>query len=149
MKALPIGPNTKVTLHFALKLGTGDVVDSNFEADAAQFTVGDGNLLPGFEEVLFGLIAGDEKTFVIPPEKAFGQPNPNNVQDVKREEFAADFPLEVGLVIGFSDAAGAENPAVIRSFDDQTVVVDFNHPLAGETITFDVRIIDVAPVVTH
>lgn len=149
MAELTAGPGTQVTLHFALRLENGDLVDSNFEAQPAVFVVGDGNLLPGFEEAVCGLMAGDRTIINVPPEKAFGQPNPNNVQQVPRESFSADFELSIGLVVGFSDAAGAENPAVITDFDDDSVTVDFNHPLAGKSILFEVQIIEVLPAITH
>ena len=146
---MTIEPGTTVTLHFSLALSDDNVIDSNFEKKPATFTIGDGKLLPGFEEALFGLKAGDKQTVVIEPEKGFGQSNPNNVQEVKRDQFATDMALEKGLVVSFADAAGGEMPGVISEFNEQTVFVDFNHPLAGRDITFSVHIIDVQPATTH
>jgi FKBP-type peptidyl-prolyl cis-trans isomerase SlpA len=80
--SIPIDTGTTVTLHFALALEDGAVVDSNFEGKPATFSIGDGSLLPGFEETLFGLRATDEQEFLVPPEKAFGQHNEQNVQAV-------------------------------------------------------------------
>ncbi|MDO2098155.1 FKBP-type peptidyl-prolyl cis-trans isomerase, partial [Escherichia coli] len=76
-----------VTLHFALKLEDGNVVDSTFDKQPASFKVGDGNLLPGFEQALFGLKNGDNRTLTILPEQGFGQPNPQNVQIMPRDQF--------------------------------------------------------------
>lgn len=149
MHDLVIGPGTQVTLHFSLELDSGEVVDSNFDSAPATFSVGDGNLLEGFERVLFGLKAGDEQTFVMSPEASFGQHNPANVQHIGRDQFPDDIPLEEGLVLSFADAQQTELPGVITAFDDQTVTVDFNHPLAGRAIHFSVRILDVTPAVTH
>lgn len=146
---LPIQPGVQVTLFFALRLSDGEVIDSNFERTPATFTVGDGNLLPGFERVLLGLIAGEEKSFVIAPEHAFGQRNPNNVQKIERRLFAPDLNLDVGLVVNFADAQNVELPGVISALDDQWVSVDFNHPLAGQNISFDVHIISVQPAISH
>ena len=103
MADLTIGPGTQVTLHFALKLANGHVIDSTFENDPATFLVGDGNLLAGFERVLFGLTEGDHKTFIIAPEDGFGQVNSNNIQQIARADFA-DIDLEVGLVLAFANA---------------------------------------------
>ena len=75
---LEVEMGTVVTLHFALVLEDGDVIDSNFEAEPATFTVGDGNLLPGFETTLMGLVNGDEREFTISPGDAFGQHNPHS-----------------------------------------------------------------------
>jgi len=149
MLDLAIGPGTQVTLHFSLTLESGEVVDSNFEGDPASFAVGDGSLLDGFERALFGLKAGDSETFLIEPESGFGEHNPDNVQKIGRDHFPSDLELEEGLVLSFADAQQAELPGVITDFDEQTVTVDFNHPLAGRPISFAVEILDVNPAVTH
>ncbi|ABD81824.1 FKBP-type peptidyl-prolyl cis-trans isomerase [Saccharophagus degradans] len=146
---LAVGAGMEVTLHFALTLEDGAVVDSNFESKPATFVVGDGKLLPGFEQAIFGLIAGDKKAMHIPPEQGFGQPNPNNIQEVKRKVFAADMELAQGLVVSFADANGGEMPGVIAEIGEEIVKVDFNHPLAGREITFEVEIVSVKPATTH
>ena len=137
-----IGQNTEVTLHFALRLENGDTVDSTFDKDPATFKVGDGNLLPGFEAAIFGFKAGDKRTLHILPENAFGQPNPQNVQIIARSQFK-DMELSEGLLVIFNDAANTELPGVVKAFDDDQVTIDFNHPLAGKTLTFEVEIKDV------
>ena len=141
---LRIGPDREVTLHFALKLENGDVVDSTFDKQPATFKVGDGNLLPGFEVALYGFKAGDKRSLQIEPENAFGQPNPQNVQVMPRGQFQ-DMELCEGLLIIFNDAANTELPGVVKTFDEQQVTIDFNHPLAGKTLSFDVEIIEVRP----
>ncbi len=141
---LRIGPDREVTLHFALKLENGEVVDSTEGKAPATFKVGDGNLLPGFEVALYGFKAGDKRSLQIEPENAFGQPNPQNVQVMPRGQFQ-DMELSEGLLIIFNDAANAELPGVVKAFDEQQVIIDFNHPLAGKTLNFEVEIIEVAP----
>ncbi|WP_295514183.1 FKBP-type peptidyl-prolyl cis-trans isomerase [uncultured Pseudomonas sp.] len=148
MAEITIGPDTRVTLHFAIKLQNGDVVDSTFDKAPATFTVGDGNLLPGFEQALFGLEVGAKTSLTIPPERGFGQPNDGNLQTMTRDDFS-DMELSPGLLIIFSDAAGGEMPGVVKSFDDEQVVIDFNHPLAGRVLTFDVEILAIEPAVSH
>lgn len=140
-----IGPAKKVTMHFALKLEDGQIVDSNFGASPATFSVGDGNLLEGFEKALFGLEEGTQHTLTILPENAFGMHNPSNVQILPRSQFE-DIELEQGLVISFSDPGNGDLPGVIAEFDDQRVSVDFNHPLAGKKIIFEVDIINVEDI---
>jgi FKBP-type peptidyl-prolyl cis-trans isomerase SlpA len=149
MRDLAVGPGTKVTLHFALRLQDGEVIDSNFERDPATFVVGDGNLLPGFEKAIFGLTEGDTKTLTISPEQGFGQRNPNNMQEFPRSEFSSDIELREGLVLSFSDAQKTELPGVVSHFDENVVIVDFNHPLAGRDIVFDVAILKIEPVQVH
>jgi FKBP-type peptidyl-prolyl cis-trans isomerase SlpA len=144
--AAAINRASRVTLHFALKLVGGGTVDSTFGNAPATFTFGDGSLLPSFERKLLGLRISDRKQFVMPPEEAFGQLNPNNVQQFKRSAFAADMELHEGLVISFADASRAELPGVIKNIGADEVTVDFNHPLAGQSLIFEVEIIDVQPV---
>ncbi|WP_341521309.1 FKBP-type peptidyl-prolyl cis-trans isomerase [Pseudomonas sp. G.S.17] len=141
-KAQRIGQNTEVTLHFALRLENGDTVDSTFDKAPATFKVGDGNLLPGFEAALFGFKAGDKRTVQVLPENAFGQPNPQNVQIIPRSQFK-DMDLSEGLLVIFNDAANTELPGVVKVFDDEQVTIDFNHPLAGKTLNFEVEIFEV------
>ena len=148
MSEITIGVGTQVTLHFSLALENGDEIDSNFDRDPAQFTVGDGSLLPGFEQALFGLLKGADASFVIPPEKGFGVWNENNIQKMSVDSFS-DIEIAEGTVISFKEPSGAELPGVIREIDDGQVTVDFNHPLASKAITFKVNIIDVQPAVKH
>lgn len=157
-----IGPDSRVTLHFSLRLadrpenGAGpspaeealaaddeQLLDSTFDRAPAELVVGDGNLLPGFERRLFGLRAGDRERFKIPPEDGFGHPNPNNIQRVARASFSNEDDLTVGMVMSFTDAGGGEVPGMISGFDGDQVIVDFNHPLAGRDLLFEVEIVDV------
>jgi FKBP-type peptidyl-prolyl cis-trans isomerase SlpA len=142
MTALVIGEGTQVTLHFSLTLKSGHVVDSNFDKEPAKFVVGDGNLLEGFEKAIFGLPAGVR-------EDGFGQANPSNIQTFKRDQFDDDLELEEGLMLSFADAQNAELPGVVSSFDEAMVTVDFNHPLAGKEIEFEVQILSVDPSIKH
>ena len=142
MTDIRIGPDKEVTLHFALKLDNGDVVDSTFDKKPATFKVGDGNLLPGFEQAIYGLKAGDKRSLSISPEQGFGQGNPQNVQVMPRSQFQ-DMELSEGLLVIFNDAANTELPGVVKAFDEDQVIIDFNHPLAGKALSFDVEIIEV------
>lgn len=136
-----ITSNSKVTLYFELSLEDGQIVDSNFDQTPASFAFGDGNLLPAFEEVLLGMKAGDEATFAMSPEKAFGARNENNIQTMPRSQFSMD--LEEGMVVSFADVSKNELPGVIAEIGEQQVKVDFNHPLAGRTLTYRVQIVSV------
>lgn len=138
-----IGDNSQVTMHFALKLEDGNEVDNIFGGKPATFVIGDGNLLPGFEAPLHGLKSGDHQTFTIPPGQSFGHPDPVNIQKLERKHFPESEGLSAGLIMTFADAAGNEVPGTVRSFDDDWVTVDFNHPLSGRTLLFEVHILGV------
>ncbi len=138
--AAPVGEGTRVVVNFSLSLEDGSEVDSNFGGDPVEFVIGDGNLLPGFERHLYGMSAGERQIFTVLPENAFGQVNDSNVQLIPRKQFDDETELEIGLLFSFADASGGELPGMIISFDKDDVEVDFNHPLAGRTILFDVLI---------
>ncbi|MEO9276072.1 peptidylprolyl isomerase [Marinomonas sp. 5E14-1] len=134
-----ITENSRVTLHFELSLEDGSVVDSNFSQAPASFVFGDGSLLPAFEEALLGMSVNQESSLVMPPEKAFGVHNESNIQRMPRSQFAMD--LEEGMVVSFADMSKNELPGVIAEIGEKEVEVDFNHPLAGRSLTFKVRIV--------
>ncbi|WP_017443672.1 FKBP-type peptidyl-prolyl cis-trans isomerase [Gayadomonas joobiniege] len=135
---------SKVTLHFSIILADGSAADSTkVHGKPAQFNIGDGSMTDTFEACLLGLKAGDSEKFTLPPEQAFGQPNPDNIYYLERNRFAADAPAEVGSIIAFAQPDGSELPGIIREVSGDSVTVDFNHPLCGQTVTFDVEIIAV------
>jgi FKBP-type peptidyl-prolyl cis-trans isomerase SlpA len=144
---LQIQTGTSVTLHFSLALENGHIIDSNFEGNPATFSVGDGNLLPGFESSLLGLEVGDEREFIISPENAFGQHNAKNVQAVDRGNFD-ESELEIGSILSFQNGDG-ELPGVIIALEKNQVMVDFNHPLSGKNIVFQVKILEISPERLH
>ncbi len=144
---LPIVEGAVVRLHFSLLYESGEEIDSTRNGKPATFTVGDGSLLPGFEEALLGKTVGFSEQISLPPEAAFGERNEQNVQVIDRQRFAAmvgESPLEPGLVVSFQ-APDGELPGVVLDVYEHTVKVDFNHPLSGATIVFDVSILDVSP----
>jgi FKBP-type peptidyl-prolyl cis-trans isomerase SlpA len=137
-----IGPGKKVTLHFSVALASGEVVDSTRTGDVpAEFTVGDGSLLPGFEKAIFGLQAGDRRSVFIDAKRGFGEWNPDNLQTFTKVQFSG-MDLQPGLIISFTDKSG-ELPGVVKDVGEETVTVDFNHPLAGRDLVFEVDIIRV------
>ena len=146
---VPVSEGTRVFLNFSISLEDGSEVDTNFGGDPVDFVVGDGSLLPGFERAIFGMSGGQRQLFTVAPENAFGQPNDNNVQLMDRDQFDDDIDLEIGLVFSFGDAAGGELPGMVISFDDEEVSVDFNHPLSGRNILFDVLVHRVEPAELH
>lgn len=147
---LDIGLNCKVELHFALRLSdTGELVDSTFGKKPASLVVGDGNLPDAFEMVIHGMSAGERKVEIIKPKDGFGQRNPSNIQRIPRDQFDPTIELAEGLVLSFQDKAKSELPGVVSSIEDRMVTVDFNHPLAGRDLEFEVEILSVAPAKTH
>lgn len=142
----PISPESTVTLHLSLSLEDGTVAESTFEDEPLTFTMGDGTLEEGLELGLYGLKAGNTQRLVLEPGQAFGLHDPARLHQLSRSEFSTELELEPGVIIGFDTPSGEELPGTIVSLTDETVEVDFNHPLAGRVIVFEVEIITVVPV---
>ncbi|WP_240923618.1 FKBP-type peptidyl-prolyl cis-trans isomerase [Psychromonas sp. SA13A] len=139
-----ITADSEVLMHFSIKLTDGSAVDSTkVDNKPAKFVMGDGSLTPGFEECLLGLTEGDSQSFTLAPESAFGLPNPDNFHYIELSKFSADVPAEIGTIISFTQPDGNEIPGIIREIVADSVTVDFNHPLAGQTVTFDVDVLEV------
>jgi FKBP-type peptidyl-prolyl cis-trans isomerase SlpA len=144
---LAIGDSCEVILHFDLKLEDGSAADSTrVNNKPAKMVMGDGSLTKNFEDCLRGLKVGDKKAFKLNADDAFGMPNPDNIYHVDRTKFNSDTPVEEGMIIAFAQPDGSELPGVIRSVAGHSVTVDFNHPLAGQNVVFDVEIIEVTKV---
>ena len=136
---------SRITIHFALLLPSGEEIDTTRRGQPATLTLGDGNLLPGFETVLIGMREGDDAQITVPAAEAFGERNPANVRVMPRDRFAdfsPDQALEPGLMISFQ-APDGELPGVVTEVYAETVQIDFNHPLSGNDIIFDVSILRV------
>lgn len=136
---------SRISLHFALLMPGGEEIDTTRRGKPAALTLGDGNLLPGFESALLGLSAGDDAQLIVPAEQAFGERVEANVRLLAKTlfaDFTSEEPLEPGLVVSFQ-APDGELPGVVKAVYEDTVQVDFNHPLSGSDITFDVSILSV------
>lgn len=142
--SLVIGDNSEVILHFDLKLSDGSAADSTkVNNKPAKMVMGDGSLTKNFEDCLRGLAAGDKKEFKLAAVDAFGMPNPDNIYYLDRTKFSADMEMEEGTIMGFAQPDGSELPGIIRAVSPLSVTVDFNHPLAGQDVIFDVEIVEV------
>lgn len=141
---MKIQSGCKVTFHFAIKLKDGSVADSTkVSGKPAQLVMGDGNLTPEFEQCLLGLETGAERSFELAPEQAFGLPNPDNIHHLDLAKFSSDAPAEAGTIVAFTQPDGSELPGIVREVVGDSVTVDFNHPLAGQTVIFEVEILTV------
>lgn len=137
-----IAQDSEVLMHFSINLSDGSAAESTrVNNKPARFVMGDGSLTENFEKCLLGLNVSEQKRFELAPEDAFGMPNPDNIHYVDRSRFSLDAPAEVGAIIGFSQPDGMELPGIVRAVNGDSVTVDFNHPLAGQTLTFDVEIL--------
>ncbi len=132
-----------VTLHHRLGYTDDTILEDTFDEEPITLQLGTGELAEGLEMALFGLQEGDEQTLDIGPDLAFGHVDESLLHSLSRNEFDPQLSLEPGLIIEFSTSSGETLPGTIIDFDEQTVKVDFNHPLAGHTARYSVKIIHV------
>ncbi len=139
-----INQNSAVTLHFTIKLKDGSVADSTHNlGKPAKFVMGDGSLSENFEQCLIGMEAGQNQAIELVADDAFGQPNPDNIHHMDRAKFIGESEVEVGTIMAFSGPDGIEIPGIITEIAGDSVTVDFNHPLSGQDVIFDVEILSV------
>ncbi|MDO8300839.1 peptidylprolyl isomerase [Lacisediminimonas sp.] len=141
-----IGPGAHVTLHYRMSAGDSEIV-STFAGTPATLQMGSGQLAPFLEQCLIGMLEGEQRSFSLRPEDAFGQRNQELLQRVTRDMLqqhsATGEQFAVGDVVEFEAPGGGRFAGVIRECSEDDAVFDFNHPLAGQAIDFEVRIIGV------
>lgn len=138
-----ITTGSTVTMHFSLTLEDGTVAEDTFDSEPLTFTMGDGTLIEGLELGLHGMKAGDEETLTMAPEQTFGFHDSGNIHEMSKYEFDASVQLKEGLIMSFSTPAGDELAGLIREIHEDSVRVDFNHPLAGHELIYRIRILEV------
>ncbi len=141
-----VAPGVRVTLHARLTLAAdGREVESTFGDEPITAVIGDGELAYGLEALLIGLRVGDHKHFeVTASDEVFGPRDSDNIHGIERAEFADDIDLTPGVVIGFTTPGGDEVLGTVLEAGDDEVRVDFNHPLAGHSFTYEVEILALA-----
>jgi FKBP-type peptidyl-prolyl cis-trans isomerase SlpA len=136
-----ISDGSEVTIRFRLSLEDGTVVESTEGEEPLSFTLGDGTMIEALEEVIKDLTVGERHTYLLGPEEAFGYPDEENIHQMPRSEFPDSIHLEEGQIIAFTTPTGEEVPGAILEIGADTVKVDFNHPLAGRNLAFDVELL--------
>ncbi len=135
--------NSRVTLFYRIGLTDDQVLEDNFDDEPMTVTLGRGEMAEGLELALIGLKEGEEQTIDIGPDLAFGYIDETLFRAIARAEFDPDIELESGLIIEFATEDGETLPGTILDFNDSEVRVDLNHPLAGQTVRYSVKIIAV------
>ena len=154
-KPFVVEDNVIVTMNYSLSID-GEVVDSSEgeDNDPIIFLQGAGQIIPGLEKSIYGLKVGDKKSVTVDPKDGYGEVDPESIVEVPKDEFPEDFPLELGVEITVNaddedEEGGEEMEATIIAVNESIVTLDFNHPLAGKTLNFDVQIIDIREATTE
>lgn len=135
---------SKVSIHYTGRLEDGTVFDSSRDRDPLEFEVGSGQVIPGFDDAVAGMEAGDEKTVTIPAVDAYGPRRQELVLDVPGEQLPDELETEVGQQLQMQTPDGQTFQVTVVDVNDEGVQVDANHPLAGKDLTFDILVVGVA-----
>ena len=141
MKAAQVGD--LVSVHYTGKLKNGEVFDSSKDRDPLEFTLGNKELLAGFEGVVVGMEPGESKSVTLEPENAFGERSEDLLLQLPKKDFPENITPAVGLQLKMSNASGNEMTVVVSEVGDESVTLDGNHPLSGQTVTFDIELLDI------
>jgi FKBP-type peptidyl-prolyl cis-trans isomerase 2 len=135
--------NNTVKVHYTGKLSDGQVFDSSKGKEPLEFTLGKGQLIPGFEKGLIDMTLNEKKTITVVKEEAYGAVNNDLKQEVKRSELPQDIKPEVGMGLISKSPDGQEMNLVVVEVKEESIVVDGNHPLAGKDLIFDLEVVEI------
>ncbi|MFE4107844.1 FKBP-type peptidyl-prolyl cis-trans isomerase [Almyronema epifaneia] len=133
-----------VVVHYTGKLQDGTVFDSSVDRQPFQFSIGGGEVIPGFEQAVVGMAPGEAKTEVIPCDQAYGPHRSEIVFEVQRQQLPAEAEVSIGQQFQLQHPSGQMIPVMVTEVEGSKVVLDANHPLAGEELTFEIQLVDIA-----
>ena len=139
-----IQSGSEVLMHCSITLEDGTVAENTFDDEPIRFVMGDGTIIQGLERALYGVKAGEEESLKIGPENAFGAHDPEAVLTRPRSDFPDEMDVQEGQIIAFSQPDDDEILGAVLEVHPDSVKVDFNHPIAGHTIQFRVKVLEVS-----
>lgn len=141
---MAVEKGSKVSVEYQGKFEDGTVFDASNKSGEQQpleFVVGEGQVIPGFENGIIGMNEGEEKSFEVSPQDGYGEPRPELKQEIPRNAIPQDREPQKGMVLIMKNQQGQQFPVTIDDVKDESVVLDLNHPLAGKKLFFDVKVV--------
>lgn len=138
-----------VSVDYRGTLDNGDVFDTSIGRQPLEVQMGAGQLIAGFENALMGMALNEKKTFTLPPEEAYGHVDDDRKHTFPASDVPSDLNPQVGQTVGLTTQDGQQIPAQIVDVNDDGVTVDLNHPLAGESLTFEIEVVGISPTPTQ
>jgi len=135
--------NDKVKVHYTGKLATGEVFDSSIDREPLEFQVGQGQLIPGFENGIIDMKVSEKKTIIIPASEAYGESREELIQEVPKDRLPQEIQPEVGMGLVSKAPDGSEIQLIVKEVKEDAIVVDGNHPLAGKELTFEIEVVSI------
>ena len=136
--------NSKVKVHYTGKLANGEVFDTSDGKEPIEFTLGQGQLIPGFEKGLIDMKLNEKKTINMTKDEAYGEVNETLIQEVKKTDLPQDMEPKVGMGLVSKSPDGQEINLMVVEVKEETIVIDGNHPLAGRDLVFDLEVVEIA-----
>ncbi|MCG6883019.1 MAG: peptidylprolyl isomerase [Silicimonas sp.] len=132
-----------VKIHYTGTLADGSKFDSSEGRDPLEFTLGSGQVIPGFDKAVTGMTVGEAQTVEIPSEDAYGPHDPNGRQSFPRDKVPDDIPLDIGTRLQLSGPQGQPIMVTVAEVTESEVILDANHPLAGQDLTFEIELVEI------
>ncbi len=133
----------KIKVHYHGRLINGETFDKSEGREPLEFEVGSGMVIKGFDDGVTGMAKGDKKTINIPFHEAYGPINPEMIIDMPKDRFPKDMEIEVGMPLAMNDGEGNQHQVVVTDIKEDVVILDANHPLAGEDLIFDLELVEI------
>lgn len=140
---MKVKKNDTIRVHYKGTLTDGQLFDSSEGRDPLEFTVGSGQVIPGFDNAVMDMEVGEEKSFNIPSDEAYGGHDERLIQQVGRDQLPADLKPEVGMMLSSTLPNGEQIPVKVTEVADESITIDANHPLAGEDLTFEIKLVEI------
>ena len=140
---MKVEQNKNVSVHYTGKLKDGSVFDSSVDREPLNFTVGEGKLIPGFEQGIVGMGVNEKKLIEIPFNEAYGEVKEELIQEVSKSNLPSDLTPEVGMQLQSNGQDGSTILVTIVKVEEDKIVVDANHPLAGKDLLFDIEVLEI------
>jgi peptidylprolyl isomerase len=135
----------KVRVHYHGKLRNGETFDSSQGREPLEFTVGSGQVIKGFDNGVMGMNVGDKKTVEIPVGDAYGEKSEEMVIEFPKNQFPPDMNPEAGMQLMMNNGQGQSFPVTVTEVKEESVILDANHPLAGQDLIFDLELVEIVP----
>jgi len=140
--AVVVVSGKSVKVHYTLKVG-GKVLETSIGRNPLQFTAGSRQVIPGFEKAIMGMKAGEKKSFKVNPEQGYGLEDPKAIKSVPKSQIPPDVKPKAGMILDTKGKQGQRVPVKVVEVKKDVVIINFNHPLAGKTLSYDVEVIEV------
>lgn len=141
---MPVKKGDKVKIEYTGTLEDGTVFDSSKDREPLEFEVGSEKIIKGFDDAVMGMEKGEEKEITLKPEEAYGEPKDELIKKFPRDQVPTEQELKPGMMLALATPDGRQFPAKIVDLDDKELTLDLNHPLAGKTLKFNIKVVEIS-----